>query len=235
MASRIGTRYNTLMQFIQSSDWHPAIMVLQKRLQQELANGRKVLWLLSGGSNVQASVTIMNALAPSDSRTLTMMLADERYGAVGHEESNATKLLAAGFDTKEGTLLPILMPNTSFSATRDRYDSLARQAFSESDIVIAQFGIGPDGHIAGILPHSEAVTSPEFVCAYAAEPFQRLTLTHHALKRVSAAYVLAFGQDKREALAMLNTKMVSYSDQPSQILKELPEAYVFNDHISDVV
>lgn len=221
------------MKFIKSNDWHPAISVVQARLGLELGAGRKVLWLLSGGSNIMASVTIMQGLAREDTRNLTMMLADERYGAVAHEESNATKLLSAGFDPKLGTFLSILIPNTSFAATRDRYDAIARRAFSEADIVIGQFGIGTDGHIAGILPHSAAVNSPDFVCAYAAEPFQRLTLTHHALKRISAAYILAFGEDKHDALQLLDTKMIAYSDQPSQFIKELPEAYVFNDFLGE--
>lgn len=221
------------MKFIKSKDWHPAINVIQARLTLELSQGRKVLWLLSGGSNVHASVTIMQSLAAENTVNLTMLLADERYGVVAHEESNATKLFAAGFDPKLGTLLSVLTPNTSFAATRDHFDILARQAFKEADIIIGQFGIGADGHIAGILPHSAAVTSPDFVCAYAAEPFQRLTLTHHALKRVIVAYVLAYGIDKHEALDLLSKKMVPYSEQPSQFIKELPEAYVFNDYIGE--
>lgn len=223
------------MQFIRTSDWHPAILVLQKRLESELAAGRKVLWLLSGGSNIAASVTAMQGIEASLTANLTVMLADERYGSVGHADSNGTQLLAAGFNPKSATMLPILMPNTSFAATRDRFDNIARQAFSDSDIIIAQLGIGMDGHIAGILPNSEAVDSPDFVAAYVSHPYQRLTLTHHALKRLSVAYVMAFGPDKELALGLLSTKMISYREQPAQILKELPEAYVFSDQIGEPV
>ena len=220
------------MRFIHASDWHPATAVLQARLEQELTTGKKVLWLISGGSNVTASVQLMQNLAADLTKNLTIMAADERYGLVGHADSNEAQLLAAGFPLKQATLIQILQPDTSFAATADRFDRLARQAFASNEIIIAQLGMGADGHIAGILPHSEAVTSPDFVAAYASQPFQRLTLTHHALKRLSAAYVLAFGADKQPALELLTTKLVPYAEQPAQLLKELPEAYVFSDMVS---
>lgn len=219
------------MNFIKTSDWHPAALVLKDRLIMELAAGRKVLWLVSGGSNVFASALIMQGLDLKLTENLSILLVDERYGSVGHAESNDFKLTTAGFDQKSATRLMILKNNTSFDATRDYYDEIARTAFTDADIVIAQLGIGPDGHIAGILPHSPATASADFVAAYVAGNYQRLTLTHHALKRIAAGYVLAYGEDKLEALEQLSNHMVPYADQPAQILKELPEAYVFSDQI----
>lgn len=219
------------MKFIQSSDWHSAISVIQDRLKEELAASKKVLWLVSGGSNIAACTTVMRGLPQNMTKSLTVMLADERYGTVDHPDSNATQLQAAGFDPQFATIIQVLIPNTSFEATRDRYDRLARQAFVDNDIVMGQLGIGTDGHIAGILPNSDAVKSPDFVAAYSIPPYQRLTLTHHALKRVSVCYVLAFGDSKKPALELLATKLVPYAEQPAQILKELPEAYVFNDQL----
>ncbi len=221
------------MKFVHASDRHPAIATLQSRLEQELTAGKRVLWLVSGGSNISASVQVMHDLEATITSRLTIMPVDERYGLVGHPDSNLGQLLAAGFDVKQARLIAVLRPDTSFEATADLFDNLARQAFSDNEIVIAQLGMGADGHIAGILPNSPAVASPEFVAAYASQPYQRLTLTDHALKRVSAAYVLAFGEDKQVALERLTTKLVPYADQPAQILKELPEAYVFSDQVAD--
>ena len=220
------------MNFIHASDWHPAIAVLHARLEQELKAGKSVLWLVSGGSNITASVHLMQNLPDDTTAKLTIMAVDERYGSVGHSDSNESQLLAAGFDAKQATLIQILQPDTSFKATAERFEIIARQAFSENEIIIAQLGMGADGHIAGILPHSDAVSSPEFVAAYVSGPYQRLTLTQHALKRLSAAYVLAFGADKQPALEQLTSKLVPYADQPAQLLKELPEAYVFSDMVS---
>ena len=221
------------MQLLLTSDWHPAIHILQMRIQQELDAGRRVLWLVSGGSNTIASVTIMQGLRPDTTKNLTIMLADERYGAVGHADSNGAQLLAAGFHAGQATLLSILTPNTSFEATRDHYEALAIKAFSNCDIVVGQFGMGSDGHIAGILPRSTAASSTAFVAAYASHPYQRLTLTFRALKRVSVGYVLAYGADKKPALELLDSKLIPYTEQPAQIVKEMPEAYVFNDQIGE--
>lgn len=220
------------MKLIHASDQHPAIAVLQKRLEEELTASKRVLWLVSGGSNISASVQIMHNLDATITSHLTIMPVDERYGLVDHPDSNIGTLLAAGFNIKQATLITILQPDTSFEATADRFDYIARQAFSSNEVIIAQLGIGADGHIAGILPDSPAVASPDFVAAYSSQPYQRLTLTDHALKRVSAAYVLAFGEDKKAALEQLAARLVSYADQPAQILKELPEAYVFSDQIT---
>ena len=84
------------MKFIHASDWHPAIAVLQARLELELTAGKKVLWLVSGGSNITASVQLMQNLADDLTKNLTIMAVDERYGLVGHADSNEGQLLAAG-------------------------------------------------------------------------------------------------------------------------------------------
>lgn len=221
------------MQIIKTSDWHPAIKVVGDRLDSELRAGHKVLWLVSGGSNIFSCASIMQQLDPEVTKSLTVMLMDERYGKVGHEDSNDAQLAKAGFDPKQALYHQILQENTSFEATRDRFDHLTRQAFTDNEIIIGLFGLGTDGHTAGILPYSAAVDSPDLVAAYDSDPHQRLTMTHHALKRISAAYVLAYGTDKKTPLEILSTKLIPYAEQPIQIIKELPEAYVFNDQIGE--
>ncbi|MEO8105132.1 MAG: 6-phosphogluconolactonase [Candidatus Saccharibacteria bacterium] len=219
------------MQFIKTTDNELGSNSLYQRLAEHLERGNKVLWLVSGGSNIDLSVAIMQRLSPSLTANLSILLADERFGPVGHPDSNATQLLAAGFNHKQATILPILLGVSTLDDSIRRYEDLARQAFSEADYVIGQFGIGSDGHIAGILPGSPAVSSRDFVAAYQSNPYTRLTLTARALKRISVAFVFAYGDDKREALEKLRDSTLSYDAQPSQILKELPEAYVYNNQL----
>ncbi len=221
------------MQFIRSSDWYPATKIITERLTDELIQGKKVLWLISGGSNIIASVNIMQQLPAPLTRNLTIMMMDERYGSLGHENSNEAQLLNAGFDFKQATMLHILSVSSSLYAAKKRYEQLTKQAIAASEIIIAQLGMGADGHIAGILPDSAAINSPDFVAAYDSPPFTRLTLTPHALKHVSVGYLLAFGDAKKPALQLLSQKLVPYAVQPAQLLKELPECYVFNDQIGD--
>jgi 6-phosphogluconolactonase/glucosamine-6-phosphate isomerase/deaminase len=221
------------MQFIRTDDWQSGIIDLSKRLQRELETGHQVLWLTTGGSNIAACVSIMRQLDSDSTSRLTIMLSDERYGPVGHPDSNAAALDLAGFAPMQANVIPILVAGLDLAATRENYQAAALAAFQKAEIVIGQFGIGSDGHIAGILPNSPATDTVDFVAAYEGPDFTRLTLTAHALKRLAVAYAFVFGDSKAEALERLHDLSLPYREQPAQLLKELPEAYIYNDQIGD--
>ena len=224
------------MQFILTPDSATAISDLQARLIDELTAGKKVLWLVSGGSNIDASVLIMAGIEPSLKTNLYIMLSDERYGPVGHADSNFQQLQDKGFNMKDATIIPTLQDNLSLDETAFAYAGIIQQYFSEADIVISQLGIGADGHIAGILPGSLAATTTDaLVIGYQSDPFQRITCTFRALQAIDANYSLVYGADKQNALTRLQQTDVALVEQPSQILKQLSEAYVYNDQIGDAV
>jgi len=212
--------------------WAAGTQQLDQRLQSELQEGKRVLWLVCGGSNIQASAKIMDGLEDDLTKNLAILLTDERYGEVGHPDSNARQLQEAGFQAKQAIFVPTLT-GLSLEETTARYDQVMQHAIEHADIVIAQFGIGTDGHIAGLLPHSVATTSTDWVTAYEAPPFTRITMTFKAMKHIHVAVAMAFGEDKQLALERLRDETLPLVEQPSQILKELPEAYVFNDQVSE--
>lgn len=220
------------MKYILTTGWEDGVADLTERLVRELAEGHRVLWLVSGGSNIPASVQIMDNIPPELSQHLGIMLADERYGDPGHSDSNWAQLLGAGFEGRQAKLIEILQPELDFAQTVKRYNQLATKAFKDYDRVIAQLGIGSDGHVSGILPDSPAIQeTTAFAIGYQAEFYQRLTLTFAALDEVQAAYAFAFGNTKREALLALYNQSVSPEIQPAQFLKRLPEAYIYNDQV----
>lgn len=220
------------MKFILTTGWDDGIADLTERLVRELAGGQRVLWLVSGGSNIKASVQIMDSISPKLGSNLSIMLVDERYGETGHPDSNWAGLMQAGFKGGQATLLPTLEKGLGFEQTIERYNHLAARAFKDNKVVIAQLGIGDDGHIAGILPGSAAAEETEdLVVGYHSQPYVRLTLSFTALRHVTAAYAFAFGDNKHEALNNLQNKSLPLSEQPSQILKELPEAYLYSDQV----
>ena len=223
------------MKYILTAAWDDGVADLTARLVRELAAGKKVLWLLSGGSNIATSAQIMDNISASQSKHLTVSLIDERYGEPGHADSNWAQLMQAGFKGKQATLLPVLKEGAGFEQTLEDYTKLAEQAFDGNDVIIAQLGIGPDGHVAGILPDSPAVTAQGMVAGYDAPPLRRLTLTFPALRRVQAAYVFAFGKPKHKALTMLRDGALPLAEQPAQILKELSEAYLYSDQVGEHV
>lgn len=221
------------MKCIYSSDWDKGTKRLTARLRKELAAGKRVLWLVCGGSNIAASVAAMAAITEEESEKLAIFLTDERYGDLDHSNSNARQLREAGFHPKQAVFIPMLADALSLNETAERYTQALKAAIEHADVVIAQFGIGADGHIAGILPNSPASKSTAWVTGYEALPYTRITQTFEALRHIDVAFAMAFGEDKRQALLQLRDKDVTLEQQPSQILKELPEAFVYSDQFEE--
>lgn len=221
------------MLFILTENQAEASQAVAGRLIKELGDGRRVLWLTSGGSQTGANVDIMAQIPDEISQNLTLMPIDERYGPPGHDDSNWQQLMAAGFRAKQAKLLPVLRAGLDFDQTAAAYNQMAEQAFKDNDIIIGCLGIGPDGHTAGILPNSIATSEEsDMVAHYLAPPYQRLTLSFKALRQINAAYVLVFGAAKNEALKNLKTNL-PLNRQPAQILKDIPETYVYNDQVGE--
>lgn len=217
------------MQFI-GTTVKTAATDLKDRLQAALDKGHKVLWLTSGGSNIVISANILRGL--KNTRHLTIAQVDERYGPVGHPDSNWQQLLDSGAPLEGITLLPILEnPLASMNATAESYEAKLKSALSKADVSIAQLGMGADGHIAGILPETDAVTAPGLVVAYQTPQHDRITLTFKGLNQIQELYLFAYGHDKTEQLERLESKDVPESEQPAQYLKRHGHVIVYNDSI----
>lgn len=207
-----------------------AVKALCVRLLSELQGGKQVLWLVSGGSNLAWEVAIMQHIPAEESSRLTVMLIDERVGAPGHPASNWQQLQEAGFEGKQAHCIPTLVEGETLAETVNRYEQELAEAVSSAEVVIAQLGLGTDGHIAGILPHSPAsAETKRLVCGYETEPYTRLTVTFPLLRQVTAAYLLAFGADKQSVIETLLHASLPVAEQPAQALKSLPEAYLYTD------
>lgn len=223
------------MQFIQSKNQSEGAGKLAKEIASRLNNGEKVLWFVCGGSNIPISVEVMGIIRATVSlnklANLTVTLTDERFGLVGHKDSNWFQLGQAGFDFSGIGTLPIL--KLSFNVDLDKtvtdYSRTITEEMHNSDFTIAQFGIGADGHIAGILPNSPAVNSAQMVTAYDAPPFTRITLTFPILRKIDAAYAFVFGDSKKTAIERLKKGGESLRELPSLILNEIKEAVVYTD------
>lgn len=221
------------MQFIRE-DQTAATHAVAARLSQELGAGKRVLWLVCGGSNIKSEVAVMDQLRTRQAESLgrlTILPTDERYGEPGHADSNYRQLQDAGFDPGDASWTDILGENLSLEATVEQYATAVSRALATADVVIAQFGIGGDGHIAGILPGSPATATENTLAAgYQSNDFIRMTLTSSALSQVNAAYAPVYGDSKRAALERLKRHDESFADLPSSLLYDIPEAYVYTDN-----
>jgi 6-phosphogluconolactonase/glucosamine-6-phosphate isomerase/deaminase len=220
------------MRFIKCPDSSRGTVDLTKRLITELTAGKRVLWFVTGGSNIPAAVEIMEHIPRPLTNLLSITLTDERYGEPGHDDSNWQQLMAVGFQGKEAVLLPILISGASLEEVTARFDELLTKQIAESDVVVGLFGMGTDGHIAGILPDTKATKARGLAVGYETEQFARVSITFAAFEQLNAAYVFAFSSAKTAALAALAEKR-SLTEQPAQILKRIPEAYVYNDSVGE--
>ncbi len=215
------------IEFIPATSPAPVGKYLARLISTQLGDGRRVLWLLSGGSAIAAAVEAAKLLQGADLSNLTVSLIDERYGEVGHADSNWAQLLAAGFDLPGATLHPVLSGLGQAETAEDFEHFLASQ-FAASDYVVGLLGIGPDGHTSGILPHSPAVTATELVCTYDGGGYQRITTTPVALGKLGEAVVYATGESKWPQLDRLETEL-TIAEQPAQTLKTVSKLTIFTD------
>ena len=106
-----------------------------------------------------------------------------------------------------------------------------------ADIIIGQFGIGTDGHTAGVLPGTIGVTDHGTACFYArrkllqgreGKNFDRITLTLKTIRNINITYTFAFGDSKKEIVEKLKNENISLAEMPAQILKEIKESYLYS-------
>lgn len=223
------------MQFLRE-DQQSAVRAIATNICDGLFAGKRVLWLVSGGSNIQAEVDVMRMLrdhADKQLGGLAIMPMDERYGIPGHKDSNTEQLRAAGFDPDSATWIDVLMHDLPFDQTLSFYNDVAATALSNAQIVVGQFGLGSDGHTAGILPGSPATeVDKATVVGYEWSDYTRLTLSGSALAQVQTAYVLAYGPNKKVALKRLQKNSEPFTDLPSVLLYTIADTRIYNDQLT---
>lgn len=216
------------MKFVYASPTE-TILEIAEVIQDALEYGT-VLLLVSGGSNIKTAVEVRNKIKPTNK--LTVGLVDERYGPIGHPSSNWQQLLSAGFDTKHIRLLPVITSNQeSIADTSHSYQEKLRDAVKESDTVIGIFGIGSDGHTAGILPDSPAINSHELVTYFNGPDYSRITITPAAMSIFNTAFLVGDASQKADQLKKLRESL-PIEKQPAQALKLIPNLIVYADYIN---
>ncbi|HET8690445.1 MAG TPA: 6-phosphogluconolactonase [Candidatus Saccharimonadales bacterium] len=206
--------------------------VLAEALEAALKKHDRVIWLVSGGSNVPISVETMRLLDAALTAKLVILQADERFVAADSPDCNWYQLFKAGFESQQAKTYPILSGEfDDVNAAAAAYEKVVQKQFAEADYIIAQLGIGGDGHTAGILPGGPAASAKELVTGYAGERFERVTLTFPALQLVDEAYAFAYGPAKLYALTRLKDNQLPLEVLPAGVLKGIARAVVYNDQI----
>lgn len=216
------------IQYIQDTDARAATEQLAGCLRELLDAGKKVLWFMSGGSGGKVSVDAAKLLAGAPLENLYVTLSDERYGEVGHADENWQILLDDGLSLLGATLYrPLIGENQE--TTTERFGAWIAARLEEVDVVIGLFGIGADGHTAGIKPGSAAVASEDLTAVFTGDDFVRITITPACVRRVDEAIVQAFGAEKHATIRRLLEEDVSIEVQPAQVLKRVARVTFYGD------
>lgn len=201
----------------------------------QLKAGKKVLFFVTGGSSISVAVLAAELLREQEQenliQNLTIMMTDERYGPVNHADSNWYQLMQKGFSLPGALIIPILAGDDRAATTGKFSQNLNREynAARETIYKIGLFGVGADGHTAGILPESGAVSSRELAFSYQTPTFARVTMTPRAIEQLDEVVVWAQGKDKWITVENLD-KEIDVAKQPAQILKKVPLLTIFTDY-----
>lgn len=215
-------------------DVQTAADIIIRTLQPKLASGQKVLWLLSGGSALVVATKVSEQIEVEHSKLLTVMLMDERFGPVDSPDSNWHGLERAGFQFKRMHAIPTL-DGSDIEKTTYLFAKHFGKVFAETGYRIGLFGIGPDGHTAGILPHSPAVEAAGTATYYQSDPYTRITLTAESLARLDEAVVFAVGENKWPVLRQLEIEDLPLIEQPAQLVKHIKKTIVVTDYKGEIV
>lgn len=201
---------------------------IAETISKSLGENKKVLLLLSGGSALAVAVEARRIIGEIPSGILQIGLIDERYGDVGHENSNWFQLEKNGFDFTNVLTIPVLtgedLPNTVL-----KFEENLKSALNNSDVKVGIFGVGADGHTSGLLPHSPAIHSNLLVASYTGPDFERVTTTPKLIPLLNKIFVYVVGQNKWPVVKQM-TEQGSIEDIPARILQSASDLTVYTDY-----
>ncbi|MEK7471050.1 MAG: 6-phosphogluconolactonase [Patescibacteria group bacterium] len=201
----------------------------------QLKLGKHVLFFVTGGSSISVGVKIVellrNELQQDLIKNITIMITDERYGPLNHKDSNWYQLIQKGFSLPQAKFIPILNGEHRIDTTEKFNTHLHQELIESKDTKykIGLFGIGADGHIAGILPESKAINFKDLAYDYDTPTFSRITITPKVVEKLDEAVVWVQGKEKWNVVKDLLEKDIDIIKQPAQILKRVPLLTIFSD------
>ncbi|MBI2474629.1 MAG: 6-phosphogluconolactonase [Candidatus Taylorbacteria bacterium] len=223
-----------MIDFVKCKDPLKGQAELAGALVANLKSGKRTVWTLPGGSNVPISVAVLRQIREivdgEALKNLVVLQCDERYGMPGHPDSNWQQLKDINFPIEGVENYPLLM-GRSLEGTAADYALVVEREFRKADAVIGQFGIGEDGHIAGLMPNSAGFKTEQAVVGYVHSTFTRLSITPIWLARTTEAFLFAFGPAKREAILKVKDGNYSIEEVPAAILWKIPTVYFYTDQV----
>lgn len=223
--------YTDYMKFV-VSDPESVARAVGARMRTLLQSKPAVLWLVSGGSNIPIQHAIMEMVPDSLSRKLVIVPVDERFGPFGHKDSNSRQMRDAGFDPKHAEWIDPLDYGLSLAETVRLFNDTLSRKIADGAYIVGTFGVGADGHTAGILPYSPALHSSEIAVGYNAPDYTRITICADSIaSHCDEAYISAFGENKKEAVMTILRRSDTREKIPALLFHNVDSSILYNDFI----
>lgn len=208
-----------------------AVEEASKKLYEALNHSVKTLLLLSGGSSLRVARETLSKLDSDQKKLITIAQIDERYGKPGHKDSNWNGIeeIVGGFDDYAG-VASVLEDTGDIEEDAAYYNAKLQQVIESNILKVGLFGVGADGHVAGILPGDEGeflkYTDGRLVVNFIGSDFPRITTTSALMRMLDEAIVYACGPEKEKAITDLN-KSTPANEHPAQLLKKTNQTSVY--------
>lgn len=187
-------------------------------IQQLQSEGRIPRVVLTGGT---AGIGLLRELREAegiDWSTIHVFFGDERNVPLSHADSNERQAREALLDhvaiPAENIHSMALNGGDMTQAAKD-YEQVLRR-FAPEGYDIHLLGLGGEGHINSLFPHSAAVSETERTVVPVVDspkpPLQRLTLTLPAVRQADRVWFLVAGAEKAEAAFQVATADVTAAD-----------------------
>ena len=212
-------------------DCDEAIERASLRLVDSVDRSVSTLLLLSGGSSLAVAQKALGSLKPAQKKFITIAQIDERYGKPGHKDSNweGIKRVAGNLNDYSGAVA-VLKGAGSIEEESAYYDAHLNELLKSNIIKVGLFGIGEDGHVAGILPGTEdkflKYQDGRMVVNFKGSDFPRITTTSSLMPLLDEAIVFASGKAKQSAIEKLTSRLPA-NEHPAQLLKETSNTRVY--------
>lgn len=198
------------MQFIVVEDQYQGIKKAKELLYQEV--DKKTVLFLSGGKTPSGLYRML--VQEKQIHPAAVGMIDERFGNPMHEGSNEFMLEQTGllgYLMQKGIpFYSMLSEAVDVAQAAKVYDGEVRDLFFKFPKSVGLLGMGPDAHIASIMPNRKDFTDPLFskeekylYASHISDPNkykERITLTFAGLSLLDKIILFVFGQEKKWAL-----------------------------------
>lgn len=195
-----------------------------------LSEGKKVFWLVSGGSSLPIAAEVSKRLQQLHSTRLFVTLVDDKLTSNMPYGSNWQQLLDLGFDNTHIPAMGIVRPGHPLEELSRSFEETLSAKLTWADVVIGQFGIGADYHTGGILPNSPAAKETEHLAiGYEHGGEGKITITPAVIRQLDVVFINSMGKSKRGIVAHFIESEEGAVTEPAQNLKHAKESYLYSD------